>query len=280
MKAIVSNQPPLPKFLVGLIGRVLLFVMLMVSTAEAAPTFVLMKFTDDTRYDLIESAESLSDLVMEKLIASGKVTLKETYPLDEKIEAQLYDEKMRDLRQLETAFETNEFNALFESEGFDENKAQSIATAQVGQIITPEITSAIGEKHGADYLIQGTIINLGTGGWWNPDFERLSDDVNKASALHGISADMGAISDIMTFDVTTTGIGVQCDVRIIEAASGKVVWSKRVVGVHEQKSFDFLFMTIGNRKLNNNLYAKAMNKAADKIVAALMNDVDAGLLQS
>ena len=278
MKAIVSNQPPLPKFLVGLIGRVLLFVMLMVSTAEAAPTFVLMKFTDDTRYDLIESAESLSDLVMEKLIASGKVTLKETYPLDEKIEAQLYDEKMRDLRQLETAFETNEFNALFESEGFDENKAQSIATAQVGQIITPEITSAIGLKHGADYLIQGTIINLGTGGWWNESFERLSDDVNKASALHGISADMGAISDVMTIDITTTGVGVQCDVRIIEAATGKVIWTKRVVGVHEQKSFDFLFMTIGNRKLNNNLYAKAMNKAADKIVAALVDDLNAGLL--
>ncbi len=257
-----------------------MMLMMLSMTAGAAPRFVLMKFTDDTRYDLIESAESLSDLVMEKLIASGKFNLRETYPLDENIEAILYDEKMRELSRLETAFETGDFNPLFEGRGFDENKAQSIATAQVGQIITPEITSAIGEKHGADYLIQGTIINLGTGGWWNPNFERLSDDVNKASALHGISADMGAISDIMTFDVTTTGIGVQCDVRIIEAASGKVVWSKRVVGVHEQKSFDFLFMTIGNRKLNNNLYAKAMNKAADKIVAALMNDVDAGLLQS
>ena len=97
--------------------------------------------------------------------------------------------------------------------------------------------------------------------------------MNKASALHGISADMGAISDIMTFDVTTTGIGVQCDVRIIEASTGKVVWSKRVIGLQEQKSFDFMFVTIGNRKLNNNLYAKAMNKAADKIVDALMNDI-------
>ena len=82
----------------------------------------------------------------------------------------------------------------------------------------------------------------------------------------------------MTIDVSTTGVGVQCDVRIIEASTGKVVWSKRVVGVHEQKSFDFLFMTIGNRKLNNNLYAKAMNKAADKIVAALVNDLDSEII--
>lgn len=260
------------------LGLLIMLIMLTVSTVEAAPTFVLMKFTDDTRYDKIESAASLSDLVMEKMIASGKFNLKETYPLDEHIETQLYDEKMRELSQLETAFATNNFNGLFEGGGFDENKAQSIATAQVGQIISPEITQAIGAQHQADYLIQGTIINLGTGGWWNESFDRLSDDVNKASALNGISADMGAISDVMTVDVTKTGVGVQCDVRIIDAATGKIIWCKRVVGVHQQKSFDFLFMTIGNRKLNNNLYAKAMDKAADKIIEALVSDLDAGLL--
>ena len=252
--------------------------MLLLTTVEAAPTFVLMKFTDDTRYDLIESAESLSDLVMEKMIASGKFNLMETYPLDENIEVLLYDEKMRDLSRLETAFETDDFNPLFEGRGFDENKAQSIASAQVGQIITPEITRAIGDQHGAEYLIQGTIINLGTGGWWNESFERLSDDVNKASTLHGMPVDNGAISDMMSIDVTKTGIGVQCDVRIIKAETGEVIWNKRVLGVHEQKSFDFIFMTIGNRKLNNNLYVKAMNKAADKIVAALINDLDSLIL--
>ena len=112
-----------------------LTVLMMCSTALAAPKFVLMKFTDDTRYDLIESAESLSDLVMEKLIASGKFNLRETYPLDENIEAILYDEKMRELSRLETAFETGDFNPLFEGRGFDENKAQSIATAQGSKCI-------------------------------------------------------------------------------------------------------------------------------------------------
>lgn len=33
--------------------------------ASDNPTCVLMKFTDDTRYDAIESAANLSDLVME-----------------------------------------------------------------------------------------------------------------------------------------------------------------------------------------------------------------------
>ena len=65
-----------------------------VMQAEAAnPTCILMKFTDDTRFDRIESAASLSDLVMEKLIMTGKFNLKETRPIDAQIEALLYDEK-------------------------------------------------------------------------------------------------------------------------------------------------------------------------------------------
>lgn len=130
---------------------------------------------------------------------------------------------MRELSRLEAAFETDDFNPLFEGRGFDENKAQSIATAQTGQIITPEITSAIGQQHGADYLIQGMSSNLGTGGWWNESFNLLSDDVNRASALNGISADMGAISDVMTLDINMTGVGVQCDAQIIKASTGEVI---------------------------------------------------------
>lgn len=68
------------------------------ATASAAenPSCVLMKFTDDTRFDLVESAASLSDLVMEKLIASKKFRLMETNPIEEDIEIKLYNEKLRD----------------------------------------------------------------------------------------------------------------------------------------------------------------------------------------
>ena len=41
-------------------------------TAFANPSCVLMRFTDDTRYDRVESAATLSDLGMEKLLNSGK----------------------------------------------------------------------------------------------------------------------------------------------------------------------------------------------------------------
>ena len=244
------------------------------SICAANPTCVLMKFTDDTLFDKIESAASLSDLVMEKLIASKKFNLMETRPLDEDIETQLYNENLRELNYLNTAIETGDFNPLFD--GFDEHKAQSIATSQVGQIISPEITSAIGKAHNAEYLIQGTVINLGTGAWWTEDYEALSGAINFATAALSSALPLGDF--IGGVDIGKTGIGVQCDIRIIKASTGEVIWNKRVVGVNEQVSLDIGLISIGNRKLNNNLYAKAMDKAAQKIVDALIADMSAGKL--
>lgn len=253
----------------------LLIFLMTTSTANANPSCVLMKFTDDTRFDLVESAESLSDLVMEKLINSGKFRLMETDPIDEDIEIQLYNEKLRDLKFLENAVTETEINLtpLFEGVGFDEKRAQSIATAQVGQIIDPAITSKIGEEHGADYLIQGTIINLGTGSWWNEDFETLSSALNMFSGLANTSIPLGMVGDVLSgVDVGKIGVGVQCDLRVIKAATGEVVWSKRVVGVHDQINLSLNVVQIGSRKLNNNFYTKAMDKAAQKIVDALVAD--------
>ena len=244
------------------------------SICAANPTCILMKFTDDTRFDKIDSAASLSDLVMEKLIASKKFNLMETRPLDEDIETKLYDENLRELNYLLTAIDTGDFNPLFD--GFDEHKAQSIATAQVGQIISPEITSAIGQAHNAEYLIQGTIINLGTGAWWTDDYETLSGALNFATAALSSAIPLGDF--IGGVDIGKTGIGVQCDIRIIKAATGEVIWSRRVVGVNEQVSLDIGLISIGNRKLNGNLYAKAMDKAAQKIVDAMTADMTAGKL--
>lgn len=249
------------------------------ASATENPTCVLMKFTDDTRFDLIESAASLSDLVMEKMIASKKFNLKETRPLTENIEIKLYDEKMRDLQYLETARNTKDFTPLFEGEGFDEKKAQSVSTAEVGQIITPEITSAIGQAHGAEYLIQGTIINIGTGSWWREDFAALSGALNLTASLLNSSIPLGGLGDALGgFEIVNMGIGVQCDVRIIKAATGEVIWKKRVVGVSEQMNFNLGLIAIGSRELDNNLYTHGMDKAAQKIVGSMLTDMAAGKL--
>lgn len=233
--------------------------------AESNPTCILMKFTDDTRYDKIESAASLSDLVMEKLLASGKFNLKETMPIDENMEAMLYDEKVRELYGVRQAMRYGDYNTMFEGAGFNENKAQSIATASVGQYITPKITSSIGHAHGAEYLIQGTIINLGTGDWWDNKIKNITNAVG----LLGQGIPLGMLGDI---SVQRTGIGVQSDVRIIKASTGEVIWCKRVTGIGDQRQVGIGFIKVGSSKLSANLYTKAMEDAAQKIVDALISD--------
>ena len=249
--------------------------------ASDNPTCILMKFTDDTRYDAIESAAQLSDLVMEKMVASGKFNLKETRPIDENMEKQLYDEKVREMAGFEAAMKSGDFSILFEGPGFAEDKAQSIATADVGQIVTPSVTGQIGKAHNAEYLVQGTIINLGTGNWWNTDFAVMSQAINTvasmaassvASTLGGMAGPLGGL--LSSVEVKKTGIGVQCDVRIIKAASGEVIWNKRVVGLCDQTSVNLGgLVSFGSDKLSSELYAKAMETASTKIVDALLTDM-------
>ncbi len=254
------------------------------SVASAArednPTCVLMKFTDDTRYDAINSAARLSDLVLEKMIASKKFNLKEFEPIDENLERRLYDEKVDELTKFDSAISSNNYNELFEGDGFKEDKAQSIATASVGQFVTPEITSTIGQNHGAEYLVQGTIINLGTGSWMNEDLEIISGAVTGIAAAYASYASniiSGGFSDVMGgiggVNMTIKGIGVQCDVRIIKASTGEVVWSKRVLGIGESQLISVGLITFGHSNLSDALYSKAIDKAANKIVDALLTDM-------
>lgn len=274
------------KILSGICLGIASMIMLPSTTQAANPTCVLMRFTDDTRFDAIDSAESLSDLLMEKLFATGKFNFQETRPIDENMEMILYDEKMRDLKQLQAAESSGDYSPLFEGEGFDEKKAQSIATAQVGQIVTPEVTSKIGRDHNAEYLIQGTIVNLGTGDWVNEDFETISGVVNTAAnlmtstAAPALASALGPFGSLLQFtELKETSIGVQADIRIIKAETGEVVWNDRFVGLGTQKQLNVGGVAkIGSAKLSNKLYTEGMNKVVKKIVDELVKEMEAGNL--
>ena len=244
---------------------------------------VMMRFTDDTRFDRVESTGTLSDLVLEKLLNSGKFNFKETKVIDQNMEKLLYDERVTDFRNARAAMNWGDYNQLFEGPGFNEKRAQSIASAQLGQIVSPEITKAIGTQHNADYLIQGTIINLGTGNWMNADMMKASMAANTALALLGQSGaanflgPLGALAS--SFNIKETGVGVQADLRLIKAATGEVVWQKQLTGKDIQKQYSVLgVVKVGSDKLNNEMYFKAMEAAAQAIADAIIEDQVAGKL--
>ena len=249
----------------------------------ATPTFVLLKFSDDTRFDALNGspdapAIQLSERILKRLVQSQKFTLTSLEPLSEDIEAQLYDEKVSEYENFNAAISSGDYNNFFEGGNFDEKKAQTIATAQVGQIISPEITSKIGKEHGADYLVHGTIINLGTGNWLNENLEFISGAVNQylsVAAAYGSNV-LGILGNFGTIEVQTKGIGVQCDVRVIKAQTGEVVWSKRVTGVAEQSLIGIGPVAFGHSNVSYALYQKAIDKAVDKIAKALIDEATTG----
>lgn len=249
------------------------------SQAHATPTIVILKFSDDTRFDALNGspdapAIQLSERILKRLVQSQKFTLTSLEPLSEDIEAQLYDEKVGEYAKFNTAINSGDYNNFFEDGSFDEQKAQTIATAQVGQIISPEITSKIGKDHGADYLIHGTIINLGTGDWLNENLEFISGAVTQyasVAAAYGSNV-LGVLGNFGTIEVQTKGIGVQCDVRVIKAQTGEVIWSKRVTGVAEQSLIGIGPIVFGHTNVSYSLYQKAIDKAVDKISKALIEE--------
>ncbi|MBR1729551.1 MAG: hypothetical protein IJ728_08520 [Selenomonadaceae bacterium] len=261
----------------------------MAASAAENPTCILMKFTDDTRFAKIESAASLSDLVMEKLLASGQFNFKETKVINADMENMLYEERAAEFKNAKIAIDSGNYNVLFEGPGYNQEKAQTIATAQVGQFVSPQITSAIGKQHGADYLIQGTIINIGTGDWLDMSVANAMSYAQYAMMLPGLGTAIGstlaALGPIgmvagLALNVQTkvTGVGIQADLRLIKAETGEVVWSKMVTGKETQKQRSLAFIKVGSDKLNNEMYADAMDNAAEVIANAIIEDIGSGKL--
>ena len=232
-----------------------------------APTCILMRFSNDTRYQNVDSASVLSDLVVVKMLKSGQFNLKESIPIDADIEAQLYNEKVNELLGLHNSLSRRNFDALFEGAAFDPKQAQSIATAQVDQIISPSITAAIGRQHGAQYLIQGTVINLGSGAW-------INEDAQIAQSIADVAVKMAGGGGFFSFTEQEVAIGVQTDLRLIKAATGEVIWRKIVTGVkRKEKLTEFGGISLGKLKLTSDMYDEAMEDAAQKIVDALVEDI-------
>lgn len=211
------------------------------------PSCVLMKFTNATRFKALDTEEVFAELVLEQLLATRRFDLKEMQPIEESIEKILYDERARAAQGTAEAKQGGKLHALFAASGNGKNAA-SIATAQVGQILPLMITAAIGKKHQADYLIQGTILNLGSGR-------------TAGSNLFGTTK--------------TANIGVVADLRIIRATTGEVVWTAKATGTGKENETAIAGITVGEAKLNSNLYSRALEDAAEQLVSALLADMDA-----
>ncbi len=244
--------------------------------AFAGSSCVMLKFTDETRYAKIGSADYLSDLVMEKLLISGQFSIKETRPIDAVSEKYLYDEWHTVKENATIAIETGNYDVIFEGEGFNGKKASTIGAAKKGQTVYPEIMKSIGKKHGADYIIQGTINNFGRASQIKDELGQIAGTVSGVANLFGAGG-IASVADIFSDSSTKKQfLGVVVSLRLIRADSGKVVWEQRIIGQSDIKKFSAgsKAIQIGNDKVSGDTYAKAMDDAAETAVKALLEDVE------
>lgn len=244
------------------------------STAQAEPpTIVLMKFTNDTRYQKVDVPDVLSDLVIEKLLSSGKFNLVESKPIDRSLQQDLYDEKSREIQNAQAEIANGNFNSLFEGSSFNPKLADSISTAQVGQIVSPEITSKIGQDNGAKYLIQGTIVGMGNDTWRDENAE-IGNTIGSiiAAALTKDKSLLKGGAD----NVVQKAMIVECELRIIEASTGKVVYFRSSTCTAGKEIKGKGVTTKDAPDLQSKEFMNLLNFVSDKLSKGLIKDLDEG----
>lgn len=191
----------------------------------------------------------------------------------------LYDENVRLIDGMETAIENDDFTPLFERLGIDSQKqAGSISVAYEGQIVTPSITSQIGEAHNAEYLVQGTIFNIGHSSNLNQSTQYAKAGVGALGMILGGSAGKRLESIAGSVEKKETGVEISGDVRLIKASTGEVVWQKSIISRYKQDKVSAVGVTTGSDTLHMDLVAKALDQMAQKIVEVLIADMDKGKL--
>lgn len=233
-----------------------------VPRAGAEAICAMLTFSDNTRFHKIGGAGVLSDLVLEKLVASGKLSFKETKPLAGDSVMQLYDEDGKMYKIINQCRATGNYNPVFEGRQFDAAYARSVDLAVEGDVVEPELVQQIGRESGVKYLIQGTIDNYGTG----KGVDGLGTASMVATMVTGLPL-FGALS------LDESILGVSCTMRVIEVETGKVVWCKKMYEQATVTSVDIGKVSVGTDEMNSKMYYDAMDKVAEKLSATFLEDL-------
>ena len=230
-------------------------------TVEAGTTgrssCILLKFDNVTKFKKIQAEDSLSDLVLEKLMDSKRLAMKERYEIPQSMRAQLYEAEVQELAAMQPLIEQGILGGFFESPVFKGGAAASLATAQAGQFIRPDIMNRIGKENATEYIIHGTITNM-------------SSD---------ISSDRYFVSYIGDINSQKNAIGIECELRVIKAATGEVLWCKRAVGTSKDSGVSAKNIKVGTFANNTMIFNYALENAAANIVGLLFKDIESGVIE-
>lgn len=211
-------------------------------------TTVFLKFADNTKYTEINTASMTSELLLTELTECKYISLVERFPIVDAINA---EKKMNATEEAQhEAIEKQDFGFVFNVE------ERSMNSKRRGDSLPSDDTRLIGEKYKANYLLHGAIEFLGT--------DIITDEGLKYYT--GISRTTLYLTAIIT-------------VRLIHANTGEVVWAKSIRGISKDNFFEYQGIGVGTKKLNSQLFFKAVKKACEITKKELTADFEKGLIK-
>lgn len=211
-------------------------------------TTVMLRFVDNTQYSEINTAKMATELFLTELFDCQYLALVERYHVEEALNAENRMNITEDKKW--EAVDGQDFDYLFQMKENDMNKKSR------GDFVPKEETKVIGEKYHADYLVHGTIEFLGTG--------IASDETLKY--FTGISR-------------TTPYLTARIVVRLIHANTGEIVWAKRISGISKDNYYEYKGIGGGTKKLNSELFRKALKNACEITRRELTSDFEKDLIK-
>jgi len=241
----------------------------------AQPTCVMLEFADETASKELNLDERLSQHLLDRLNQGGKVRMQSTLLMDADLPGALSEARVRENQACMSALEGGDFSGVFENPYFATGGA-TVEDAREGDILDASLTRRIGEEAGADYLIQGSVLQLGEGININKELETAKTVVNIASQA-GLLDNVPYLGSVINmFSHKKAKKGILADLKLIKASTGEVVWRGVADAYASKNEWNAFIASKGKAELSTEMEGKMLTKEADKLAEMLEADIEAG----
>lgn len=230
--------------------------------AKYATCFVI-PFTDQTSYKKIGTNDIYSELVIFYLFDSGELILKEE-PFENKLNIDgLYNANYVYQANIKSAMENNNFNDIFDGGIAEDKIALNVIQAKYNQIVAPDIIADIARKYDAEYIIQGNVLRIGN------DKRTMDDEQKLANVASGtIRALLGV--NLGVVDVSKYGISLTCDLKLIRASDGMVVWEAWCPTFVGRPGMSMTNVQAGAKNADSEMFYQAVDQQAKILASGLI----------
>lgn len=258
-------------YMIRAIPIMLLTICMSFQAAFAADSCMLMQFQDNSGYYKLKAEETMADLVADRLIESQLLNIKAERQISPEDSRLIYDSSYVTKNLIANGKAKNNFNDIFGTDSSSTNKVKAISLAQLGDVVSPEALKEIREKYGVKYIIQGNVLHLGAASWVN---EEANMAANLASAILKV---FGKV-DIGKFDFGKIGIGSECDLKVVDTETGKVIWCRTEYAFGKKGNVKSTYGEFGTKDLDGEMLYQALEKTSQALADALIADISSGAL--